>query len=218
MFKTTDTTIAVIAGTPIDTQMGVDFIKGKGLDALAFETASNPQEQNKLQFLYPDVLTEKVIDIIKHLNKKGISRVMIYCNSLSAAINMEYVRDCCPNADIITPLDIYGEIASNFDKILLWAANGQSLAGIEKVMYEANPSIEIIGVSMLPVIVAIEKQEPPDIILKQFNLTFLCQKNPRIQALVLGCTHLPYLTSVLLKDLDISIVDPTEKMLEYLTK
>ena len=57
--------IGVIAGTPVDTQMGVDFISQKGFQAIGESTASSPKEQNLLQFLGPKKLTQKVISIIK---------------------------------------------------------------------------------------------------------------------------------------------------------
>ena len=57
-----------IAGTPIDTQMGVIY-KRKDLKQ-NIHTAANPEEQTVLQFLYPNLLTQKVIDIISDFEIK----------------------------------------------------------------------------------------------------------------------------------------------------
>lgn len=209
--------IGIIAGTPIDTQMGVEFVKGKGFEAEGFPTAANPYEQNLLQFLSPRKLTEKVLSIIKGLEELGIFQTLIYCNSLSSAIDVEYIRKQCTKTALVTPLDIYKNIANQFNHIVLWAANGQCLAGIERIFYESNPSIRIIGISMLPVINAIEKQADPDDIIEQFDLLSLCQKHSNNESLVLGCTHLPYLMSALSKKIAIPIIDPAEKMLQQLT-
>ena len=41
--------IAVIAGTPIDTQMGAEFLQKKGLETEEFPVSENPVEQTKFQ-------------------------------------------------------------------------------------------------------------------------------------------------------------------------
>lgn len=216
MNKNKNVIIGVIAGTPVDTQMGLDLVNEMGYKAKGFPTASCPKEQNQLQFLQPKQLTKKVVNIIKKLEQEEIFRVMIYCNSLSSAIDLNYVRNCCQNALITTPLDIYEEISCNFKKIILWTANGQSLASIENIFYKNNPKIEIIGVSMLPVINAIERQEMPKDIFEQFRLENLCLHEIRAEALILGCTHLPYLLTEILKNINIPVIDPAEKMLKKL--
>jgi len=45
--------VAVIAGTPVDTKMGVDFLALKGLSASGYPVSSTPEEQSALQILSP---------------------------------------------------------------------------------------------------------------------------------------------------------------------
>jgi len=214
--KVDNVKIGVIAGTPVDTQMGVDFIKSKGYDSHGIATATNPEEQNRLQFLDPETLTEKVSSIIGDLGKAGIYKTMIYCNSLSSAIDIELIRKKNSKNRIVTPLDVYRNISAVYNKVVLWAANAQCLAGIERIFYEKNASIDIIGISMLPVIKSIEEQNSIDTIYDNFDLIALCQEYYKPEALILGCTHLPYLLPSLSEKVDIPIIDPAEKMLEYL--
>ncbi len=209
--------IGVIAGTPVDTQMGVDFIIKKGLDAVGCSTAANPKEQNLLQFLKPDALTKKVLKIIQDFEKRNIFRTMIYCNSLSAAVDIKYLQDTQPKSLIVTPLDIYKKLALRYKKIALWAANGQCLSAIEHIFYKQNPSINIMGISMLPVIKAIEEGEPAELIIDKYGLVSLGVERFNADGLILGCTHLPYLQSELLKNLSVPIIDPAEEMLKLLT-
>ena len=54
--------IGIIAGTPIDTQMGVDLIKKKGFEAEGVHTAANPGKQF-FNFCIK-FINSKVIDII----------------------------------------------------------------------------------------------------------------------------------------------------------
>lgn len=209
--------IGVIAGTPVDTQMGVDFVKKEGFEAVGYATASSPEEQNRLQFLEPKYLTLKVLDIIKDFENQGIYRIMIYCNSLSAAVDIQYIRSMQPKSLIVTPLDIYQNLATKYKKIVLWAANGQCLSAIEHIFYQQNPSIDIMGVSMLPVIKAIEEGGPPKTIIEKFDLFSLCIEKFKPHCLILGCTHLPYLQTELFKGLSVPIIDPAKEMLEFLT-
>ncbi|HHV83726.1 MAG TPA: aspartate/glutamate racemase family protein [Tepidanaerobacter syntrophicus] len=209
-------TIGVIAGTPVDTQMGVDFILKNGFRAIGVPTASSPEEQNRLQFLNSDSLTQKVLGIINDFEEKNIFRTMIYCNSLSAAIDVRYIKDACQNSKIVTPLDVYQRLASKYNKIAIWAANGQCLSSIERIFYEVNPSIDIIGISMLPVIKAIESGNDPRSIILEFNLVSLAAKEFASDGLILACTHLPYLQAELLKEVKIPIIDPAVEMLKML--
>jgi len=209
--------IGVIAGTPVDTQMGVDFVKRQGFEGVGYATASNPEEQNRLQFLEPERLTQKVINIIKYFENQSIYGTMIYCNSLSSAIDIQYIRSEQSKSFIVTPLDVYRNLALNYKKIALWAANGQCLSSIEHIFYEQNPSLDIMGVSMLPVIKAIESGEPPKAIIEKFNLISMGMERINPECLILGCTHLPYLQEELSKGLTIPIIDPAYEMLKLLT-
>jgi len=208
--------IGVIAGTPIDTQMGVEFVCKRGCEAVGFPTASGPEEQNLLQFMQPDALMEKVIEIIRRCEDQDIFRIMIYCNSLSSAINLEYIRRICPKTKLVTPLDIYKKIARNYKALMIWAANGQCLETIEKIFYNANPSIQILGISMLPVICDIESLKPADLIVNKYNLDGFLSSEAGLEGLVLGCTHLPYLKPVLEQKTHLQIIDPAEIMLQEL--
>ncbi len=208
--------IGVIAGTPVDTQMGVDFILKKGFEAIGRPTAADPEEQNLLQFLSPDTLTKKVLRIIQDFENQNIFRTMIYCNSLSAAIDIGYIRNTQTRSLVITPLDIYKNLATRYKKIALWAANGQCLSAIEHIFYEQNPSIDIIGISMLPIVKAIEEGQSAASIIEQYDLVSLCVERFAANGLILGCTHLPYLQSELSKKISIPIIDPAEEMLKIL--
>ena len=47
--------IAVIAGTPIDTQMGAEFLQKKGLETEEFPVSENPVEQTKFQAMPQEI-------------------------------------------------------------------------------------------------------------------------------------------------------------------
>jgi len=209
--------MGVIAGTPVDTQMGVDFATKQGFNAVGYATACSPEEQNRLQFLKPKALTLKVLNVIRNFENQNIYRTMIYCNSLSSAIDIKYIRSTQPKSRIVTPLDIYQNLAIKYKKIALWAANGQCLSAIEHIFYEQNPPINIMGMSMLPVIKAIEEGKSPKTIIEEFDLISLGLERFDTDCLILGCTHLPYLQWELSKKLSAPIIDPAQEMLKLLT-
>ncbi|MEL7598150.1 MAG: Asp/Glu/hydantoin racemase, partial [Clostridiaceae bacterium] len=70
--------VAVIAGTPVDTKMGVDFLRSKGVNALGYPVSSCPEEQSKLQILSPFELEDIIRRMIKRIKYEKIDTIMIY--------------------------------------------------------------------------------------------------------------------------------------------
>mgnify|MGYP001481507551 FL=1 len=94
--------IGVIAGTLIDTQMGVDFLYQNKLQAKGYPVSQTPKEQSRLQLLDKEILYKKVIELVKKAKQDGVRAIFVYCNSLSAAIDMGKV-ELETSIPIITP-------------------------------------------------------------------------------------------------------------------
>lgn len=71
---------------------------------------------------------------------------------------------------------------------------------------------------MLPLVLSIEKKISPDDIIKIHDLKKLCEwfSSNGAEALLLGCTHFPYIYEELKKVSVIPIIDPSKKMIELL--
>lgn len=209
--------IALIAGTPIDTQMGKDFLEKQGYKSKVYPISKTPDEQSELQILYPDKLTEIVIEKIKEIKIEKINNIYVHCNSLSGAVDMEKLKDEY-KINIITPLQIYKELAHKFNTVGVLAANNQSTFGIERTIQEVNPKAYILGVGILPLVNAIEKKLSPKDIVKDFALEkiidFFIKNN--CEAIILGCTHFPYLYEELEPKSSIPIIDPAMEMIKKL--
>ncbi|WP_407647612.1 Asp/Glu/hydantoin racemase [Clostridium brassicae] len=205
--------VGVIAGTPIDTEMGVDFLMSKGIDAYAYPVSSCPQEQSELQILSPAELTNKIRDIIKNIKYEKIDKIMVYCNSLSAAVDMDRLSTE-ENIEIITPLHVYKNIASKYKSIGVLAANNKSAAGIESIVQNVNSKCNVIGIGMLPVVIDIENGVPSKEIVEKFSLKNIIEfyNSIQVDTLILGCTHLPYIYEELKKIALVPILDPAEDM------
>ena len=207
--------VAVIAGTPVDTKMGIDFLASKGLSASGYPVSLTPEEQSALQILSPIKLTEEVRNILRRIKGEGIETVMVYCNSMSAAVDMDKLA-AEENVNIITPFTAYRKIAAEYDLVGLMAANNQSAAGIEKVLQNENPQCNVFGLGALPLVVEIEKGTLPEKIVEKFSLKSIIEffNENRVEAIILGCTHFPYFHGELEKLTDTIIIDPAELMYE----
>lgn len=209
--------IALIAGTPFDTQMGMDFLKTQGYDSKAYPISKTPDEQSKLQILYPDRLREIVIEKIKEIKREKIKNIYIHCNSLSGAVDMDKLKEEY-KINIVTPLQIYREMANQFDTIGVLAANNQSTFGIERTIQEINPKTYVIGIGILPLVNAIEKSLPVKDIVEDFALEktieFFIKNN--CEAIILGCTHFPYLYKELQAKSSVKIIEPAMEMIKKL--
>lgn len=211
--------IGVMAGTPVDTKMGVDLLINRGFKAKGYPMARNPKEQSRMQLLSKEELYERVLVTLKKARGKGIEKFFVYCNSLSAAVDMDRVSRETDSL-IITPFTAYYDLAKDFSTLLILAANGQACAKIETILEEANEGIRIWSLSALPLVEEIEKATPPRVIYHKLALEKIVgwAEEMDVEGILLGCTHFPYLIDVLTRNTRIPIIDPAERMIEKLRK
>lgn len=209
--------IGVMAGTPVDTQMGVDYLAGRGLAAKAYPVSASPREQTRLQVGPEKERNDVIRRLIRRMKGDGVAAVMVYCNSLSATVDMpslgrqEEIR-------IITPLDAYHTLGRRYKKLGVMAATNQGLAGIEKAFMSVNPEMDILGAALLPLVNGIEGKMDPGDLIRDFGLAFLCAffEANGVEAVLLGCTHFPYLKQELEKMTCKTVLDPTDLMVRLL--
>ena len=98
------------------------------------------------------------------------------------------------------------------------AANAQGLAGIERVLLDANPGLDTLSTAALPVVLAIEAGLPPEELVQRHRLAELADwfADCGMEALLLGCTHFPYFKEALARRTSLPLIDPAAKMLELL--
>ena len=152
--------IAVLAGTPVDTQMGVDCLTGAGLSGAAFPLAEGPRQQTAFQISSPEEKHARVLEVLRTAMDQGCQKVFVYCNYLSSAVDFGPLAKET-GLRIVTPLDVYRILAPRYHRLGLIAANAQGLAGIERALLSANPSLDLLGACMLPAVLSIEQGEDP---------------------------------------------------------
>ena len=208
---------AVLAGTPVDSRMGVRVLAEYGLEGRAFPMAEDPWRQAAFQLSTPAEKTAAVRSVLEGVREQGCRRVLVYCNSLSAAVEFEPLAEET-GLRIVTPLQVYRDLAPCFRRLGLIAANAQGLAGIERTLYGTNPSLELLGACLLPVVLAIESGEAPEALVERHRLPELAEwfRGCGMEALVLGCTHFPYFKASLAERTSLPLLDPAEDMVRRL--
>ncbi|ADQ14902.1 aspartate/glutamate racemase family protein [Halanaerobium hydrogeniformans] len=203
----------ITAGTPFDTKLGEIFFSKKGLEVVSAYISETADEQNRLQYISPKKLEIKTINTIRHLKKAGANIIIIYCNSLSAVLEVDKIS-ALTDIPILTPLAVYKNLdLSSLDKLAILAANSQSAAKIENIIAEKNPHLEFVSAGIMPIINAIEAQKDPTEILAEAGLQELLVafRTMGADTLLLGCTHLPYLKEEI-KGFYENIIDPADKI------
>ena len=209
--------IAVIAGTPTDTQMGVDLLEKNGRAAKGYFVSRTPQEQSLLQVVYPEKLENLVRQVMIEAKNQGAEVLYVYCNSLAAAVDLEKLASEL-SLPLITPLMVYERMGANYEALGVIAANNQSTHGIERAIQTENPSVHVIGTGMLKLVDAVEEGTLPEEIILRYQLEALLSfyKNAGCEAVILGCTHFSYFYDALSANSPLPVIDPGYEMMRML--
>ena len=217
MFK-----VAVIAGTPVDTQMGVDFLERKNAEyelpvtyPVYMPVSQSCDEQLVFQYSSDEEKRRRMDEIFDEAEAQGIRDFFIYCNSLSGAFDFEpYAAE--RGVRVYTPLQVYRDLGRAYSCIGVVAANNLSAYNIEKNLMMANESIYVIGSGNMSIVHGIEEGLPPEKIVEKCGLREMMayMKASGSEVLVLGCTHFPYLKDELAKYSPVPLIDPADKMFE----
>ena len=161
--------IAVMAGTPIDSQLGEDLLKKYGYkDIVKIPISKNPVEQTTFQALDDTEREDIIVEIINKIKEQQCSAIFVYCNSLSSVVDFD--RLALENKiNIITPMQMYRNLGLEYKYLAVMAANSHGLTGVENNLYLSNPELKVFGLSMLELVKAIEDKNSPDTIVADFD-------------------------------------------------
>ena len=210
--------IAVMAGTPIDSQLGEDLLNKHGYnDIVKVHISKNPVEQTTFQALDDTEREDIIVEIINKIKEQQCSAIFVYCNSLSSVVDFD--RLAIENEiNIITPMQMYRNLGLEYKYLAVMAANSHGLTGVENNLYLSNPELKVFGLSMLELVKAIEEKNSPHKIVADFDFENLFKyfEQTEVEAVVLGCTHFPYIKEELEKITKLSIIDVGIFMIESL--
>ncbi len=222
--------VAVLAGTPVDTRMGVDYIEKKnpeteGLRLLPLYLPVAESCDAQIRFQYSDDDGKRVVmdNIFDQAIAEGVEDFFIYCNSLSGAFDFDIyaVRksfDTDADVRVYTPLQVYRQLGQKYGRLGVMAANNLSAHGIEDALMSSNPDIYVIGTGNMAIVSAIEEGLAPAEIVKECGLEDMVKYMEACgaEAIVLGCTHFPYFREELAKLTALPLIDPADGMFEAL--
>ncbi|MDB7359611.1 aspartate/glutamate racemase family protein [Enterococcus faecium] len=207
--------VAVMAGTPIDTRMGADLLNEISCELLEVPISGNPAQQTYFQTLPVFEKMHQIEVKIKDLQSKKIDLLLVYCNSLSASIDFDFLAKKY-SMKIITPFQVYADLAQKHERIGVLTANGQGAAGIESVLVQHHSTIRVYNVTNLDWVHAVEAKIHPSIIVEQFGLTdsmSFFMKN-QVEAILIGCTHFPYFLTEYQSRTRIPCINPDDALIE----
>lgn len=210
--------IIVMAGTPVDTRMGMDILAARGLEGVFCPISSDPNAQTAFQISSEAEKMAAVCAILREAQREhGCEQAFIYCNSLSGSVDFTAVaRET--GLHVVTPLDVYRLLAPRYRSLAVIAANAQGTAGIERTLLNANPALTLRSTGLLPVVLSIEAGEDPEALVARHRLPELTAWYEALgaEALLLGCTHFPYFKEALTRRVHLPLIDPAEEMLRLL--
>ncbi|MDD3346398.1 aspartate/glutamate racemase family protein [Oscillibacter sp.] len=209
--------IAVLTGTPVDARMGVECLASAGLSGLAYPLSDDPRRQTAFQISSQTEKNAVVRGVLENARARGCRSAFVYCNSLSSAVDFPPLA-AETEMHIVTPLDVYRKLAPQYRRLGILAANAQGLSGIERTLFVANPALEMLGACALPVVLSIEAGEEPSSLVLRHQLPQLAEwfRLCGMEALILGCTHFPYLKAALAQRTSLPLIDPAEEMIRLL--
>jgi len=168
-----------MAGTPIDTNMGAVLLEKNGFsedEIIRIPISENPVKQTVFQTSETEYKEKVINGHIDNIKKADCNVLFVYCNSLSGAVDFEKLGKK-NNIKIVTPMQIYREIAGKYKKIAVFAANAEKF---------------------------------------HFGKLTEYLKNLGNEAILLGCTHFPYIENEIRKRSDMEVINPSQEMLEKL--
>lgn len=224
--------VAVLAGTKIDTRMGVEYIEKKNeqFAESVIEPVYRPVSEDcddQVKFQYSDYAAKRrrIDGIFDEEIAAGTRDFFIYCNSLSGAFDFDaYAEDKSREAGfeirIYTPLQIYRSIGSRFRRPGVIAANNLSAHKIEAALLQGNEDMYVIGSGNMAVVSAIEEGLPAADIVRDYGLEDFVKYITACgcDVLVLGCTHFPYFREEIEKVCSLEIIDPADEMFSALVE
>lgn len=209
--------LAIMGGTPVDTRMGAALIADLKVDVIQTPISKNPSEQTFFQTQPYEKRERQIRKKIDELLEQDVTALFVYCNSLSGSIDFDQLA-VDYSLPIITPFQVYRQLAGKYKKLGVLAANAQGAAGIEKELVQSNPQIEIFSVTNLSWVKAVEAKIPSKQIVESFGLLETTDYFPKnkIEAILIGCTHFPYFLEDYQSRTPITCINPDDFLREKL--
>ena len=200
--------IAVMGGTPVDSRLGKELLeKHAFVDILPVPISNNPIEQTTFQSSSSEYRMAFMREKVEELRAE-YDAIFVYCNSLSSVVDFDQLSQEY-EMPMITPMQMYRQLAMNYQQVAVMAANSHGLMGVENNLYKAKPSLQVKSIEA--------NLSPKEIATKfDFSSLFSFFNGSNVEAVILGCTHFPYIKEELESLTKLPIIDVGEYMVRTL--
>jgi glutamate racemase len=167
----------------------------------------------------PEQIQQFVTQIIAFLANKEVDHVVMACNT-SAAVALDHARNISPVPvhDIISPAARY--VASNFRRVGVMAtqSTANSKAFSKRIQYQA-PEAQVFELGCPKLVPLVESGDLYSDNAKGILIEYTNQmEEQQVEAIILGCTHFPFLRRAI-RDLlpaSIALIDPAELLAQQI--
>ncbi|ONI89741.1 glutamate racemase [Saccharothrix sp. ALI-22-I] len=205
--------VAVIAGTPYDTGLGVELLRAKGLAAVPHAMADSPDEQDSLQYQDSRALAAAFHARLRELRTRGTELAMLFCNSMSAVVDHD--SSALP---VISPVTVYREVLPELRSSLVITGNAQALVGVERTAWQVSPGHRMLGVSDPALVRGIEAGDPEAAFTdSHLPTTLRLAQRLELDAVVLACTHFTTVLPLITACCDLPVIDVGVRLIELAT-
>ena len=222
----------VIAGTPVDTKMGVEYLEKRSAEyctpvckPIYRPAAEDCDAQVRFQYSDDDEKRAIMDGLFDEAIEEGVRDFFIYCNSLSGSFDFDIyaVRKSAETGEdirIYTPLQVYRLLGREFSRVGVMAANNLSAHAIEEALMASSPDVYVIGTGNMAIVRSIEDGMDPERIVEECGLEEMAKYMEACGAgaIVLGCTHFPYFKDELAGRTGLPLIDPADRMFEALVR
>jgi glutamate racemase len=206
--------VAVIAGTPYDSGLGVELLRANGLTAVACAMADSPDEQDSLQYEDPDALSAAFHLRLGELRARGSELAMLFCNSMSAVVDHDDAV-----LPVVSPVTVYRESLPRLRSSLVVTGNAQAVLGVERTDRRVNPDHRMLGVSDPGLVRGIEAGDPEAAFhTSHLPTTLLLAERLGLDAVVLACTHFTAVLPHVIAACGLPVIDVGTRLVELTTR
>jgi glutamate racemase len=207
--------VAVIAGTPYDTALGIRLLAERGVPGRPYPLAGSPDEQDLLQYRHPEKLNTLFTGCLRDARDRGVRTALVFCNSLAAVVR----DDADSGIDVISPVGIYQSIPPEYRRLMVLAGNAQAAVGFERSVASLAGERRVLAVCDQDLVRAIETGDPAAGLLSSRTSGLLRIAEQRgTQAIVLACTHFTGISSEIKQLCSIPVIDVGTELVRLATE
>jgi glutamate racemase len=205
--------VAVIAGTPYDSGLGVALLRAAGLPARPHAMAASPDEQDALQYQDPAALAAAFHRCLAELRAGGTELAMLFCNSMSAVVDHDDAA-----LPVVSPVTVYRELLPKLSSSLVVTGNAQAVLGVERTAWRTAPGHRMLGVSDPALVRGIEAGDPEAAFAaSHLPTTLRLAERLGLDAVVLACTHFTTVLPLVTAACDLPVFDVGSRLVELTT-